>query len=62
MDPLLVNFILQSIGIPVVAEIIKAWKTAHNGTFPTSEEVISAFVDDWQKWVKQGNDWLAANK
>lgn len=60
MNPL-VNFLLTQIGLPVVSMIIKDWQTVHNGTFPTGEQIVQAFVDDVKKWTDQGNAWLLAN-
>lgn len=57
----LVNFLLQQIGLPVISMIIKDYQVAHNGAWPTSEQVVQAFIDDWKKWVAQGTNWLAAN-
>ena len=59
--PPLVSFLLQQIGLPVVAMIVKEYQTAHNGTWPTPEQVAQIFLDNASKWIKQGNDWLAAN-
>lgn len=58
MDPILINFMLQNIGVPVVAAIIKAHRDANGGAMPTSEQVIAHFTDDWQKWTNQGKQWL----
>ena len=60
MNPLF-QFLLTQMGLPVVSLIIKEWQTAHAGTFPTSEQVIQIFIDDTNKWIAQGNAWLAAN-
>lgn len=60
MNPL-VNFLLQQIGLPVISLIIKDFQTAHNGTWPTSEQVVQAFIDDVKKWTDQGNAWLLAD-
>lgn len=58
---MLIQFLLQQIGLPVVAMIIKEWQTSHAGKFPSSEEVVQIFIDDATKWINQGNAWLAAN-
>lgn len=60
MSPL-VNFLLEQIGVPVISQIIKEYQTAHNNIWPTPEQVAQTFIDDTAKWIKQGNDWLAAN-
>ena len=62
MDPVLVNFLLMNIGVPVISEIIKAWQTAHStANLPTSTDVINMFTADYTKWIAQGQSWLAAN-
>ena len=58
MTPL-ITFLLEQIGVPVVGMIIKEYQTAHNGTWPTPEQVAQAFVDKIQYWTSQGNAWLA---
>ena len=60
MTPL-VQFLLQNIGLPVVAMIVKEWQTAHNNTWPTPEQVAQTFLDDVSKWTTQGRNWLADN-
>lgn len=57
----IVTFLLQQIGVPVIALIIKEHQAAHNGQFPTSEQVVQIFIDDVKKWTDQGTAWLAAN-
>lgn len=59
--PPLVNFILEQIGLPVVSMIVKEYQTAHNGTWPTPEQVAQTFLDDVARYTTQGNAWLAAN-
>ena len=62
MDPILLNFLLTNIGVPVVSEIIKAWQTAHQtSNLPTSIDVINMFTADYTKWIAQGQSWLLAN-
>lgn len=60
MTPL-IQFLLTQIGLPVVTMIIKDYQTAHNGTWPTSEQIVQEFIDNGNKWIKQGKDWLIAN-
>lgn len=60
MTPL-IEFLLTQIGLPVITLIIKEYQTAHNGAWPTSEQIVQEFVDNGAKWIKQGEDWLAAN-
>jgi hypothetical protein len=59
--PVLVQFLLEQIGVPVVGMIIKEYQTAHNNTWPTPEQVAQTFIDDISKWTNQGNAWLLAN-
>ena len=59
--PVLVQFLLEQIGVPVVGMIIKEYQTAHNNTWPTPEQVAQTFIDDIAKWTSQGNAWLLAN-
>ena len=59
--PVLVQFLLEQIGVPVVGMIIKEYQTAHNNTWPTPEQVAQTFIDDISKWTTQGNAWLLAN-
>jgi len=60
MNPL-VMFLLQQVGAPVVAMLIKNYQASHNNEWPTPEEVAQMFIDEPAKWIKQGNDWLVAN-
>jgi hypothetical protein len=60
MNPL-VTFLLEQIGVPVTAMIIKEYQTAHAGAWPTPEQVAQTFIDDVAKWTNQGNAWLLAN-
>lgn len=61
MDPLLVNFLLQNIGFPIVMQIINAHKAAGTLSTLTTEQVIADFSADTAKWQAQGNAWLTAN-
>jgi len=61
MDPILINFLLQNIGLPIVAAIVKAHKDAGTLSTLTSEGVISDYLADVAKWTTQGKDWLAKN-
>ncbi len=60
MDPVLLNFLLQNIGFPVVMQIINARKAASQLSTVTSEQVISDYAADTAKWISQGQQWLAA--
>lgn len=60
MNPL-IQFLLEQIGLPVITMIVKDYQVAHQGAWPTSEQVVQAFIDDTNKWIAQGNAWLAAN-
>lgn len=60
MSPL-IQFLLTQIGLPVVSLIIKDYQAAHAGVWPTSEQVVQAFLDDVKKWTDQGKAWLLAN-
>lgn len=61
MDAVLLNFLLQSIGIPVVSAIVKRHHDQSTLDTLTSEQVIKDFYADVSGWQKQGKDWLAAN-
>lgn len=61
MDPILANFLLQNIGFPIVMQIIAAHKAAGTLATLTTEGVATEFLADTNKWIGQGQSWLAAN-
>jgi hypothetical protein len=63
MDITLVNFLLQNLGVPIIAAIIKQHQANNNNSLAglTSESVITTWLSDPKKWEDQGNAWLAAN-
>lgn len=61
MDPILINFFLQNIGLPIVAAIVKARQGSQALGTVTSEQVVSDYLADVAKWTAQGKDWLATH-
>lgn len=59
--PVLIEFLLTQIAVPLIAQIIKQHQVANNGTWPTAEQVAQTFIDTPAMWINQGNDWLATN-
>jgi hypothetical protein len=57
----MVTFLLQQMGVPLIAMIVKEFQTAHNGNWPTPEQVAQDFIDRVKYWTDQGNAWLLAN-